>query len=141
MPDRAFPGPLPGDRYLRLACGAGRMLRGEAAPTELEPCSPAPVHAHTRLKKPVPVSARSCRGSKRKNTRAHKPPAEKSPAAGIKLGDILNIEYGSAEIRTSSRPFLLDPCGPSIKGDIAPDIEPQDLKAEDTVTVMWKIEP
>ena len=62
-------------------------------------------------------------------------------AAGIKLGDILNIEYGSAEIRSSSRPFLLDPCGPSIRGDIAPVFEPQDLKAEDTVTVMWKIEP
>lgn len=35
---------LPSDWYLRLAGEAGRMLRGEVAPSEKKPCTPAPVH-------------------------------------------------------------------------------------------------
>ena len=59
-------------------------------------------------------------------------------AAGIKLGSISNIEYGCAVARASSRSLNMA-CAPSVSGDISPDFEPEDLRAEDGVTVTWKI--
>ena len=58
-------------------------------------------------------------------------------AAGIRLGGIENIEYGYAEIRVSSETHEM---GSSVLCDSAPDIRPEAIDAEDTVTITWAIE-
>lgn len=59
-------------------------------------------------------------------------------ASGVVLGSILGIEYGYAEVRISSQEssMALACAEPS---DAAPDFEPDDVEAEDTVTVTWEI--
>ena len=57
-------------------------------------------------------------------------------AAGIRLGSIENIEYGYAEIRVSSEDHDF---GSSVLCDAAPDIRPEEVEAEDTVTITWAI--
>lgn len=59
-------------------------------------------------------------------------------AAGIRLGNIENIEYGYAEIRVSSPDY-----GMGTPGLCAapPDIKPEEINTEDTVTITWAIEP
>ena len=61
-------------------------------------------------------------------------------AAGVKLGRIENIEYGYTEIRFSSQPcdMAIESAGPL--SDAAPDFEPDDVEAEDTVTITWTLE-
>jgi len=58
-------------------------------------------------------------------------------AAGIRLGCIETIEYGYAEIRVSSETHEM---GSSVLCDSAPDIRPEAINAEDTVTITWAIE-
>lgn len=59
-------------------------------------------------------------------------------AAGVKLGAILQIEYGYSEVRISSRDCDMDGTSSSVACD-APDFNPDDVEAEDTVTVTWEI--
>ena len=60
-------------------------------------------------------------------------------AAGIKLGDIINIEYGYAEVRISSQPseMFLESAAP--ESNISPEFDPDNVEAEDTVTITWEI--
>lgn len=65
-------------------------------------------------------------------------------AAGVKLGDIMTIDYSWGEIEFSStpmnrmlEPMALDECCMSASYDI--DIEPDDIEVSDTVTVVWSI--
>lgn len=59
-------------------------------------------------------------------------------ASGVTLGPILGIEYGYAEVRISSQPssMAMECAGPS---NFAPEFEPDDVEAEDTVTITWEI--
>lgn len=67
-------------------------------------------------------------------------------AAGVKLGEIVNIDYSWGEIEFFSRPMedffdcmkLSDDDYDDDSFDI--DIEPEDIKKSDTVTVVWAIE-
>ena len=58
-----------------------------------------------------------------------------STAAGVKLGQILSVEYGAVEVRVhSAMAYELAP------SDLAaPDITPQEIRAEDSVTIVWQI--
>ncbi len=65
-------------------------------------------------------------------------------AAGVKLGDIMTIDYTWGEIEFSStpmnrmlEPMALEECCTSASYDI--DIEPDDIEVSDTVTVVWSI--
>lgn len=58
-------------------------------------------------------------------------------AAGCRLGKVQNIEYGWSEIRLCSMRHSVDfgePCAMA-----SPDIEPEDVDAQDSVTVVWQL--
>lgn len=59
-------------------------------------------------------------------------------SAGVKLGNIVDIQYGYSEVVISSAPsnIMLEPC---CESEIAPNFDPKDVEAEDTVTVTWEI--
>lgn len=58
-------------------------------------------------------------------------------AASITLGQLLRIEYGWAEVRVSSgSQYTLSE---QSCGVMAPDITPDDVEAEDSVTMVWEI--
>lgn len=59
-------------------------------------------------------------------------------ASGVTLGSIQQIEYGYSEIRISSEPVIME-MHDVASGPIAPDFEPDDVEAEDTVTITWEI--
>ena len=60
-------------------------------------------------------------------------------AAGVKLGNIADIQYGYSEVVISSQPseMMLESC---CESEIAPNFDPKDVDAEDTVTVTWEID-
>ena len=58
-------------------------------------------------------------------------------AAGVQLGDILRIDYGWTEIRVSER--MMDYDSSTAYSMPMPDIEPDEIKAGDNVTVVWAI--
>ena len=64
-------------------------------------------------------------------------------AAGLSLGDILNIDYSWGEIDFVSKPmdtFALQECRmPTSVGSYDIDIEADDIDITDTVTVVWEI--
>jgi uncharacterized protein YggE len=59
-------------------------------------------------------------------------------AAGCKLGRALKIEYGWSELRVSPLRFERN-LMMSIESDAAPDIEPDDLDASDSVTILFEL--
>lgn len=59
-------------------------------------------------------------------------------SAGVKLGFIQTIDYGYSEIRVSSDASDLAESG-VCRSMAAPDIEPDEVKCSDTVTVTWLI--
>lgn len=69
-----------------------------------------------------------------------------SEAAGVKLGDIISIDYSWAEIDFVSRPMdrmMLEECCMSAPceadGAYDIDIEPDDIDVTDNVTIVWNI--
>ena len=66
-----------------------------------------------------------------------------SGAAGLKLGEIQNIDYSWEKIDFEYRPMnrnrLMEPCMGDGDCSYDMDIEPDDIEAEDTVTVVWEI--
>ena len=60
-------------------------------------------------------------------------------SAGIKLGLIQQINYGYSEIRVTSEPSELGEAY-SRRSMSPPDIDPDDVESDDTVTLMWLIE-
>ena len=67
-----------------------------------------------------------------------------SEAAGVKLGEIVTIDYSWGEVAFISEPMkrsmpMMEECCMSADSyDI--DIEPEDINVSDTVTVIWQIE-
>ena len=61
-------------------------------------------------------------------------------AAGVQLGPLQHIEYGWAEIRIEEAKagVLCESAAPSSNYD--PDIEPEDVTADDTVTLVYAIQ-
>lgn len=59
-------------------------------------------------------------------------------AAGVVLGPILQIEYGYGEVRVSSESSDMGVCHSPVVAD-APDFDPEDVDAEDTVTITWEL--
>lgn len=63
-----------------------------------------------------------------------------SKAAGVKLGEVINIDYSWGELEIFSSPiknFALSEA--SINKSIDIDIEADDIDLEDTVTIVWEI--
>ena len=65
-------------------------------------------------------------------------------AAGVKLGDILTIDYSWGEVEFISSPMsrMALACAPAEVNQVdsyAMDIEPDDIDVSDTVTVIWSI--
>lgn len=59
-------------------------------------------------------------------------------AAGCRLGKVVSIEYGWSEIRfSSSIDYAREVSGPCAMA--SPDIEPEDVDAQDSVTVVWQL--
>lgn len=63
-------------------------------------------------------------------------------AAGKKLGDLIQMDYGWDEIRVGSFDDLSIGCAPGVCEDMAQEynFEPDDIKASDTVEFVWSIE-
>jgi hypothetical protein len=59
-------------------------------------------------------------------------------AAGYRLGKVIRIEYDWSEIRFRSIDYRLA-SGPEPDALQAPDIEPEDVDAHDSVTVVWEL--
>jgi uncharacterized protein YggE len=60
-------------------------------------------------------------------------------AAGCRLGKVLNIQYGWSEIRFESMHYDIAPDALMASELAAPDIEPEDVDATDSVTVVWEL--
>lgn len=65
-------------------------------------------------------------------------------AAGVTLGEVINIDYSWGEIKFQSEPMdrcmsLAENCRIA-SGSYDIDIEPDDIEVTDTVTVVWRIE-
>ena len=62
-------------------------------------------------------------------------------AAGVKLGEILNIDYSWAELELVAQPVRMLKASPAMANDAMGsyqmDITPEDIKVEDSVTVVW----
>ena len=58
-------------------------------------------------------------------------------AAGVRLGNVITIDYSWGEVYVRSRPFELGECEVVRSYDL--DIEPEDVDLKDTVTVVWEI--
>lgn len=62
-------------------------------------------------------------------------------AAGVRLSNILHINYAIGESEFAVRPVLYAGAARKMCADnAAPEIVPEDVAAEDTVTVVWRIE-
>lgn len=63
-------------------------------------------------------------------------------AAGVSLGDMLSIDYSWGEIEFEERPLRMDEDRMMCEAPMASydlDIEPDDIQASDTVTIVWAI--
>lgn len=60
-------------------------------------------------------------------------------AAGLSLGAIQRIDYSWGELRLYSDTKMIEPLGCASDAVPAMDIEPEDIKVNDTVTVVWTI--
>ena len=61
-------------------------------------------------------------------------------AAGVRLGALVQMDYGWLEVRFSTGEY--DCCCESGEDNpmVPPDIEPEDVKAEDSVTLIYEIQ-
>lgn len=60
-------------------------------------------------------------------------------AAGLSLGAIQRIDYSWGELRLYSDTKMIEPLCCALDAAPAMDIEPEDIKVNDTVTVVWTI--
>jgi uncharacterized protein YggE len=60
-------------------------------------------------------------------------------AAGVKLGKLVQVDYGWAEVQIYHRELSMACAGPPPSGFDA-DIEPEDVRAEDNVTLVYEIQ-
>ena len=60
-------------------------------------------------------------------------------AAGLKLGEIQQIDYGWSEVRVYDRAANMAVESAPAQMDYDPDIEPEDVSAEDSVTLVYEI--
>ena len=59
-------------------------------------------------------------------------------AAGVALGNLQQIDYGWVEVRVYEQSAIMACAGPQAISS-EPDIEPEDVKAEDTVTLVYEV--
>lgn len=73
-------------------------------------------------------------------TRAARRNAEAiASAAGCRLGKVQRVDYDWSEIRFGSLDYSLE-SGPELNRLMSgPDIEPEDVSAEDSVTIVWEL--
>ena len=60
-------------------------------------------------------------------------------AAGVNLGKLVRMHYGWAEVHIYDREASMVCEGP-VMPDLDADIEPEDVRAEDNVTLVYEIE-
>ncbi|RPH61663.1 MAG: DUF541 domain-containing protein [Chloroflexi bacterium] len=60
-------------------------------------------------------------------------------AAMVKLGKIVAIQYGVVEVRVEYEPQAFRAMAKAEAVAAAPDIQPQDIRAEETVMMTWEI--
>ena len=60
-------------------------------------------------------------------------------AAGLKLGKLMQMDYGWAEVRIYDQESVMV-CEGSVMEDYNADIEPEDVGADDSVTLVYEIE-
>jgi hypothetical protein len=60
-------------------------------------------------------------------------------AAKIKLGKIVAIQYGIVEVKVEYQPQAFRAMAKAEAIPAAPDLQPQDIRAEETVTMIWEI--
>ena len=61
-------------------------------------------------------------------------------AAGAKLGEMVRIDYSYVEIRTRGLTYEFAEPAPALEASApAPDVRPEELDAEEGVTVVWEI--
>ena len=64
-------------------------------------------------------------------------------AAGVKLGALLGMDYAMAEPVLETRPMakaMLRSTNDAAVESFAMDINPEDIRAEDTVTITWEMD-
>ena len=61
-------------------------------------------------------------------------------AAGVRLGSLVQMDYGWVELRLSTEEYDCHCSADLAPSRSAPDIEPEDIRAEDTVTLVYEIE-
>ena len=59
-------------------------------------------------------------------------------AAGVTLGKLQEINYGCVEVRIYEQELRM-PCPSAVEDMAEPDIEPADINAEDSVTLVYEI--
>lgn len=60
--------------------------------------------------------------------------------SGVKLGELINIDYNWSELHLySPTNYLMEKSCMETAGSYAPDIEPDDIDVSDTVTFVWEI--
>lgn len=66
-----------------------------------------------------------------------------SAAAGLRLGEIQNMDYSWGQVRFECEPMdkcvIAEPCMADGASSYNMDIEPDDIEVQDTVTVVWDI--
>lgn len=70
---------------------------------------------------------------------AHKNAIILAGSAGIKLGNVINIDYSHTIVRYEED-FEIDLCAYKSEEMLSPEIEPDDLTAKKSVTLTWMIE-
>ena len=62
-------------------------------------------------------------------------------ASGVILGDLISIDYNWGEVHmySNTRFMMNEDSIMSLKASAAPDIEPEDIDVNDTVTFVWEI--
>ncbi len=60
-------------------------------------------------------------------------------ATGVSLGKLMQIDYGWAEVRFYDQDLVME-CGAASMPDPGVDIEPEDVQAEDNVTLVYEIQ-
>ena len=61
-------------------------------------------------------------------------------AMGVKLGELVNIDYNWKEIDIYSDTRYSDCAAPTLLACTAPEIDPDDIKVSDNATFIWRIE-
>jgi uncharacterized protein YggE len=71
--------------------------------------------------------------------KAHRHAQVIASAAGCRLGGVLKIDYGWSEVRFRSMDYPVQSAGMDMAASCLPDIEPEEIEASESVTVVWEL--